>query len=425
LADRGARHRRTALFVDFENVHRKLSAASEVAGDRFATDPARWVRWIEQDLGPLLVEDDQDAPRSVLRRVCYLDPAGSSRHRPYFTRAGFRVVDCPSLTGFGKNSADIHMVLDILDTLTHPGGYDEFIVLSADADFTPVLLRLREHDRRTAMLVSGPTAAALRASCDYAIPEEVFLVEALGVDDSPRRPLPSRVTTTSADSQPQEAIDTTDLRRRMEDVVRATLAAADEPLDLATVAHRVRQVVGQIAKDTDWGGTGSFSHFLATIADDTLQVDLVPSPGRLLDPSRHQNTLVHQAADLPPEIRETAARVNQILDVPLLPSGTYAAAFRALTESGRTVAPAGQNQVERTVRDACASAGAPLARSAIHFILLGYRSAGYDWTRSDQKADDLAAAFADNVVRLAANAQMDLDGGEQDRIRTWITAAMA
>src|SRR5262249_2517288 len=173
-------HRRAALFVDFENVYPGLCAASREAGRRFATDPARWVRWMEQSMGPMLVDAD-DAPRVLLRRICYLDPARSSRFRPYFTRAGFRIVDCPALTAAaGKNSADIYMVLDILDTLRHPTYFEEFIVLSVDADFPPVLLRLREHDRRTAMLVSGPTAAAMQAACDFAIPDALFLDEALG-----------------------------------------------------------------------------------------------------------------------------------------------------------------------------------------------------------------------------------------------------
>ena len=43
-----------------------------------------------------------------------------------------------------KTGTDIHMVMDVLDTLEHRTRFDEFIVLSGDADFTPVLLRLRD-----------------------------------------------------------------------------------------------------------------------------------------------------------------------------------------------------------------------------------------------------------------------------------------
>jgi uncharacterized LabA/DUF88 family protein len=53
------------------------------------------------------------------------------------------VVDCPPLTQRGKTSADVYMVMDVLDALEHKTEFDEFIILSSDADFTPVLLRLR------------------------------------------------------------------------------------------------------------------------------------------------------------------------------------------------------------------------------------------------------------------------------------------
>ena len=57
--------------------------------------------------------------------------------RHHFLRAGFEVVDCPPLTAQLKNSADIRMVMDVRDILTHDTYFDEFVILSADADFTP------------------------------------------------------------------------------------------------------------------------------------------------------------------------------------------------------------------------------------------------------------------------------------------------
>ena len=32
------------------------------------------------------------------------------------------------------------MAVDILDAIAHPTGFEEFIILASDADFTPVLL---------------------------------------------------------------------------------------------------------------------------------------------------------------------------------------------------------------------------------------------------------------------------------------------
>ena len=92
------------------------------------------------------------------------------------------MVDCPALTSGGKTSSDIHMVIDILDALHHDTHFDEFIILSGDADFTPVLLRLSKHDRRSAVLAIGPASTAYKAASDLLIDEDTFLEEAIGVD---------------------------------------------------------------------------------------------------------------------------------------------------------------------------------------------------------------------------------------------------
>jgi len=176
------RHLRTALFVDFDNIYLRLQHEDPRAAEQFATHPSRWLAWLRDGLpfdaaGPI-------QRRKILFRRCYLNPTVFGRFRPDFSRAAFEVVDCPPLTSGGKTSADIHMVMDILDTLNHPTHFDEFVILSGDADFTPVLLRLSKHDRRSAVLAIGPASAAYKAACDHLIDEDAFLEEAIGVDSS-------------------------------------------------------------------------------------------------------------------------------------------------------------------------------------------------------------------------------------------------
>lgn len=77
------------------------------------------------------------------------------------------------------------MVVDILDVLDELPHIEEFILFSADADFTPVLLRLRERDKRTAALTVGRASAAYKAACDHVIPGELFIQAALGRDIQP------------------------------------------------------------------------------------------------------------------------------------------------------------------------------------------------------------------------------------------------
>lgn len=179
--------RKAALFVDFDNMFIGLQEDSPKAAEAFASDPARWIRWLEGGMAGAETVGHDGGGRTVLVRRCYLNPITFGRYRAYFTRSGFSVVDCPPLTAAGKNSADIVMVMDILDALDHDTRFDEFIVLSGDADFTPVFLRLRAYDRRTTALVSTPTAAAYRSACDLLIPEEIFVEKALGISGATER----------------------------------------------------------------------------------------------------------------------------------------------------------------------------------------------------------------------------------------------
>jgi hypothetical protein len=173
---------RTALFVDFDNIYLGLQREDPVAAEQFATDPTRWLLWLQDKLEG--TQEGTPRRRKILFRRCYLNPSQFGRFRPYFTRSAIEVVDCPPLTSGGKTSADIHMVMDILDTLSHPTWFDEFILLSGDADFTPVLLRLSKHDRRSAILAVGPASVAYKAACDLLIDQDTFLEEAIGATPS-------------------------------------------------------------------------------------------------------------------------------------------------------------------------------------------------------------------------------------------------
>ena len=177
-------HMRTALFVDFDNIYLGLQREDPVAAEQFATDPTRWLSWLQEKLEGTQLEGNPRR-RKILFRRCYLNPSQFGRFRPYFTRSAIEVVDCPPLTSGGKTSADIHMVMDILDTLSHPTRFDEFILLSGDADFTPVLLRLSKHDRRSAILAIGPASVAYKAACDLLIDQDTFLEEAIGATPNP------------------------------------------------------------------------------------------------------------------------------------------------------------------------------------------------------------------------------------------------
>lgn len=177
---RPAHQLRAALFVDFDNIFIALRDQDDEAAERFRSNPSQWVGWLESQLPEQYQELTGGATsRRILIRRCYANPKTIGAYRPHFVRAGFEVIDTPPLTSQGKTSADIHMVIDMLDALNHPTRFDEFIICSGDADFTPVLLRLRKYDRRTVVLAVGPASGAYTAACDLTVSEDDFFDQAL------------------------------------------------------------------------------------------------------------------------------------------------------------------------------------------------------------------------------------------------------
>jgi hypothetical protein len=169
-----------ALFVDFDNIFLSLQNIDQQAADEFANNPDRWLAWLEEQMPSTSANIGQ---RRILIRRCYLNPQSFAKFRPFFILSAFEVIDCPPLTSRGKTSTDIHMVMDILDTLNSNPHIQEFIILSGDADFTPVLLRIRKHGCYSTALSVGYVSPAYKASCDYVLPQEVFMRDGLGIGE--------------------------------------------------------------------------------------------------------------------------------------------------------------------------------------------------------------------------------------------------
>lgn len=183
----GMSHVRTALYVDFDNVFSAFLELDPVLGMAFAERPGDWLGRLTELLGHV--------DRGWLVRRCYMNPSGSvpdpdpargqrlyfSNLRSNFTQAGFEVVDCPPLTSRYKTATDMHIVVDAMDALAGPVHYDEFVIVSGDADFTPLLVRLRADDRRIAVLAPSNAAEAFRATADVVVSGE----EALALLEQP------------------------------------------------------------------------------------------------------------------------------------------------------------------------------------------------------------------------------------------------
>lgn len=167
----------SALYVDFDNIYTRFLEQDAEAARAFGLTPYRWVRWLENHALRILYGDG--VRRRILKRMCYLNPQRYQEFRNPFIRSAFQVIDCPPLTSRGKTSTDIHLVMDCMDDLSHSTHFDEFIILSGDADFTPLLIRLQEHARRTLLLAVGYSSPAYTAAASWRIREDWFVQQAL------------------------------------------------------------------------------------------------------------------------------------------------------------------------------------------------------------------------------------------------------
>ena len=281
----------SAVFVDYDNIYLSLKRKSEEAAKRFAKESTRWLREIES--GRLITGTNTSfdaTPRRIVMNRCYGNPVPRrNAHdnstdmssfpfvRHHFLRAGFEVIDCPPLTAQLKNSADIRMVMDIRDLLMHETYFDEFIILSGDADFTPVLIRLRAHARRTVVFANDFTAAPYTAICDGEV-REAALIELL---------LSGEPTDGSRqDAGAPSAARLEETRREILAEVVAGVRSSATPVPLEALADRALRALGhERTIATGWAGAGSFRELLRRGLPDEIKQTVRAAAG-CLSPAR-------------------------------------------------------------------------------------------------------------------------------------------
>jgi len=282
----------SAVFVDYDNIYLSLKRKSEEAAKRFAKDASAWLRAIET--GRLITPTNTpstDIPRRIVMNRCYGNPVPRrNAHdnstdmnsfpfvRHHFLRAGFEVIDCPPLTAQLKNSSDIRMVMDVRDYLTHDTYFDEFIILSGDADFTPVLHRLRAHARRTVIFANDFTAAPYTAISDGEV-READLIELILNGGLAGEAGEAAIVTPSAKTE--------ELRRQIVAEAVAGVRASSAPVPLEALADRALRALGhEKTIATGWAGAGSFHELLRQHLPEDIK--LTPgAPYLAFDSKRH------------------------------------------------------------------------------------------------------------------------------------------
>ena len=138
-----------ALFCDFENV---------ALGVRDAKYPKFDIALV---LERLLVKG------SIVAKKAYCDWDRYKDFKAVMHDAAFELIEIPHTRQSGKNSADIHMVVDALDLCYTKEHIDTFVIISGDSDFSPLVSKLRENAKNVIGVgVKNSTSDLLMNNCD-------------------------------------------------------------------------------------------------------------------------------------------------------------------------------------------------------------------------------------------------------------------
>lgn len=103
----------------------------------------------------------------VLVKKAYADWDRYKGQKREMHEAGFELIEIPKTSYAGKNSADIRLVVDALDLCYTKSHVEAFAILSGDSDFSPLVSKLRENNKRVIGLgVKSSTSNLLVESCD-------------------------------------------------------------------------------------------------------------------------------------------------------------------------------------------------------------------------------------------------------------------
>ncbi|MBW3662411.1 MAG: NYN domain-containing protein [Actinobacteria bacterium] len=140
---------RLALFLDFENV----AIGARDVGVKFEMEP--------------LLDALADRGKLLVRRA-YADWNLFRDYRRDLVDAHVEMIEIPQRDdSVRKNAADIKMAVDAMELALRGDLVSSFVIVSGDSDFTPLVSKLRELNRRVIGVgLRGSTSALLPPACD-------------------------------------------------------------------------------------------------------------------------------------------------------------------------------------------------------------------------------------------------------------------
>jgi hypothetical protein len=469
-----------------------LKGRDEEAASRFSRNPSFWLAQVVS--GSLIRAENM--PAGIRRRIavgrCYGnpvprrtgrdgtgDPSSFAFVRHNFMRAGLEVVDCPHLTSQFKNSSDIRIACDVRDYLDHKVHYDEFIILSGDADFTPVLLSLRSHNRQTVIYTNEYTSPYYKAFADGRVEEDDLIrclmqSEPAISDESQHLPALEQATRTGAPALPRQpsaqaaAMALTDASRKRRgpssadaaiqsliddfkaigseilELVLDVVENSEKPVPLAYLADRAQKTLGHAKTiGTNWAGSGGFLNFLTQNLPENLRLSEKP-PHFVYDPAKHrlreearpvetapqQQVVASAPAPLRPkeqgntgrlaELQRSITRIYEACQAPPLPPSEYQVLFALIAAEVRENGFAPE-QTAAAVVGRAAEAGLKLSSKDVTFVIQAIDDID-PWLEHTRSPSAVARAYRDYVLARCSQAGVQLSDDEYQLVQVWFGA---
>jgi uncharacterized LabA/DUF88 family protein len=249
---------RIALFLDYENL--AIGARESLHGLQF-------------DLRPVL---DALAERGrVIARKAYADWSYFDEDRRMLTRSHVELIEIPQRMGaVRKNAADIKLSVDALEMAFERDYVTTFVICTGDSDFTPLVHKLRELNKRVIGVgIKDSTSAMLPPACD----EFLFYDTLEGVDvpaDRPRRKRAAAkaVREVPAEAEPEPAGQEVAKQRNVDELavlIAQTLAGLQRSSGGAVLASSIKRAL--LRKDPTFNeadyGFRAFGELLRHLAD--------------------------------------------------------------------------------------------------------------------------------------------------------------
>jgi uncharacterized LabA/DUF88 family protein len=252
---------RIALFLDYENL--AIGTREALSGQEF-------------DLKPIA---DALAERGrVVSRRAYADWSMFDEARRMLTRHHVELIEIPQRLGVvRKNAADIKLAVDAIELAFERDYVTTFVIGTGDSDFTPLVHKLRELNKRVIGVgIKASTSALLPPACD----EFLFYENLEGVELGTPEPASSRRRARGPE-RPAVRETPEEEAEDLESLITGTLAGLQRSSGEAVLASSLKRAV--LRKDSTFSeadhGFRAFGELLRHLEERGV-LDLVEGPAK-------------------------------------------------------------------------------------------------------------------------------------------------